>query len=187
MLPSSAGVEPATSWSPAGRRIQLSHRGRRKKMSRVLGKSIKYPKIWWPVAGPCDIMILVTLTNNSYIDCCLLSTPLDVDKKQNKKKTKKKQTNNIKTKPKNGQRLIIKQHNTRYTWSYPSFRHNSNYMLFGTRWNFLSQPVCHHRKAIKLHLNNSDGTKWGSWQNKMHWRSQRNKNTNWDCVWAELC
>ena len=28
MLPTSAGVEPATSWSPAGRRIQLSHRGR---------------------------------------------------------------------------------------------------------------------------------------------------------------
>ena len=29
MLPTSAGVEPATSWSPVGRRIQLSHRGRR--------------------------------------------------------------------------------------------------------------------------------------------------------------
>ena len=27
MLPISAGVEPATSWSPVGRRIQLSHRG----------------------------------------------------------------------------------------------------------------------------------------------------------------
>ena len=26
MLPTSAGVEPATSWSPVGRRIQLSHR-----------------------------------------------------------------------------------------------------------------------------------------------------------------
>ena len=33
MLPTSAGVEPATSWSPVGRRIQLSHRGR-------LGKDI---------------------------------------------------------------------------------------------------------------------------------------------------
>ena len=31
MLPTSAGVEPATSWSPVGRRIQLSHRGRQKK------------------------------------------------------------------------------------------------------------------------------------------------------------
>ena len=31
MLPTSAGVEPATSWSPVGRRIQLSHRGRLKK------------------------------------------------------------------------------------------------------------------------------------------------------------
>ena len=30
MLPTSAGVEPATSWSPVGRRIQLSHRGRQK-------------------------------------------------------------------------------------------------------------------------------------------------------------
>ena len=29
MLPTSAEVEPATSWSPVGRRIQLSHRGRR--------------------------------------------------------------------------------------------------------------------------------------------------------------
>ena len=28
MLPTSAGVEPTTSWSPVGRRIQLSHRGR---------------------------------------------------------------------------------------------------------------------------------------------------------------
>ena len=28
MLPTSAGVEPATSWSPVGWRIQLSHRGR---------------------------------------------------------------------------------------------------------------------------------------------------------------
>ena len=28
MLPTSAGVEPATSWSPVGRRIKLSHRGR---------------------------------------------------------------------------------------------------------------------------------------------------------------
>ena len=28
MLPTSAGVEPATSWSPVGRRIQLSHRCR---------------------------------------------------------------------------------------------------------------------------------------------------------------
>ena len=28
MLPTSAGVEPAASWSPVGRHIQLSHRGR---------------------------------------------------------------------------------------------------------------------------------------------------------------
>ena len=29
MLPTSAGVEPATSWSPVGWRIQMSHQGRR--------------------------------------------------------------------------------------------------------------------------------------------------------------
>ena len=28
MLPTSAGIEPVTSWSPVGRRIQLSHQGR---------------------------------------------------------------------------------------------------------------------------------------------------------------
>ena len=28
MLPTSAGVEPVTSWSSVGQRIQLSHRGR---------------------------------------------------------------------------------------------------------------------------------------------------------------
>ena len=28
MLPTSAGVEPVTSWSPVGRRFQQSHRGR---------------------------------------------------------------------------------------------------------------------------------------------------------------
>ena len=33
MLPTSAGVEPATSWSPVGRRIPLSHRGRPMKLS----------------------------------------------------------------------------------------------------------------------------------------------------------
>ena len=27
MLPNSEGFEPATSWSPVGRHIQLSHRG----------------------------------------------------------------------------------------------------------------------------------------------------------------
>ena len=32
MLPTSAGVEPATSWSPVGRRIQLSHRGRQRSL-----------------------------------------------------------------------------------------------------------------------------------------------------------
>ena len=37
MLPTSAGAEPATSWSPIGRRIQLSHRGRQGTVSERLG------------------------------------------------------------------------------------------------------------------------------------------------------
>ena len=32
MLPTPVGVEPATTWSPVGRRIQLSHRGRLTRM-----------------------------------------------------------------------------------------------------------------------------------------------------------
>ena len=40
MLPTSAGFEPATSWSPVGRGIQLSHRGRLKMLERVLGESV---------------------------------------------------------------------------------------------------------------------------------------------------
>ena len=39
MLPTSAGVEPATSWSPVGRRIQLSHRGLLYATLTVLGKT----------------------------------------------------------------------------------------------------------------------------------------------------
>ena len=35
MLPTSAGVEPATSWSSVGRRIQLSHRGRLKILNMI--------------------------------------------------------------------------------------------------------------------------------------------------------
>ena len=35
MLPTSAGVEPTTSWSPVGRRIQLSHRGQRSRGSKM--------------------------------------------------------------------------------------------------------------------------------------------------------
>ena len=39
MLPTSAGVEPATSWSPVGQRIQLSHRGQQDQC-----------EIWWQMA-----------------------------------------------------------------------------------------------------------------------------------------
>ena len=40
MLPTSAGVEPATSWSPVGRRIQLSHRGRQEGREWNISRSI---------------------------------------------------------------------------------------------------------------------------------------------------
>ena len=47
MLPTTAGVEPATSWSPVGRRIQLSHRGRPLLCaeSAQSGKGLKYFKM----------------------------------------------------------------------------------------------------------------------------------------------
>ena len=48
MLPTSVGVEPATSWSPVGRRIQLSHRGRQNHW--VLWNIMKYSKV--PVQTP---------------------------------------------------------------------------------------------------------------------------------------
>ena len=42
MLPTSAGVEPATSWSPVGRRIQLSHQGRHLAFVNLAKHSPKY-------------------------------------------------------------------------------------------------------------------------------------------------
>ena len=47
MWPTSAGVEPATSWSPVGRRIQLSHRGRQMGFYIYIYKN----KISWAVYG----------------------------------------------------------------------------------------------------------------------------------------
>ena len=46
MLLTSAGVQPATSWSPVGRSIQLSHRGRQGYLLELAqwGNSYKYPK-----------------------------------------------------------------------------------------------------------------------------------------------
>ena len=52
MLPTSAGVEPATSWSPVGRRIQLSHRGR---PFQVLRKKNAYIKEVYSLAVKCLI------------------------------------------------------------------------------------------------------------------------------------
>ena len=51
MLPTSAGVEPATSWSPVGRRIQLSHRGRQAFLgiyTFILFTSIVHGQLWYP-------------------------------------------------------------------------------------------------------------------------------------------
>ena len=43
MLPTSAEVEPATSWSPVGRRIQLSHQGRPDSLEQMCGTlNVKY-------------------------------------------------------------------------------------------------------------------------------------------------
>ena len=53
MLPTSTGVEPAISWSPVGRRIQLSHRGRlHHSVMLTFGISlpeedIDLPKLYW--------------------------------------------------------------------------------------------------------------------------------------------
>ena len=41
MLPTSAGVEPATSWSPVRRRIQLSHRGRQSSVGDALALAFR--------------------------------------------------------------------------------------------------------------------------------------------------
>ena len=43
MLPTSAGIEPATSWSPVGWRIQLSHRGRQL----LLWQHLRFVEAWW--------------------------------------------------------------------------------------------------------------------------------------------
>ena len=52
MLPTSVGVEPATSWSPVGRHIQLSHQGRRVTMVHYVLTNSKSPSMrdlwkWW--------------------------------------------------------------------------------------------------------------------------------------------
>ena len=48
IMPTSAGVEPATSWSPIGRRIHLSHRGRLRTIS---SKKMLYA-IFFNSSGP---------------------------------------------------------------------------------------------------------------------------------------
>ena len=55
MLPTSAGVEPVTSWSPVRRRIQLSHRGRQRQgMSGFSRTRVKdaYACLWQDCAEP---------------------------------------------------------------------------------------------------------------------------------------
>ena len=66
MLPTSAGVEPATSWSPVGRRIQLSHRGGEGDCicSLVVGNTVVLAVSWkrwcWIVAvgSGCTVCII---------------------------------------------------------------------------------------------------------------------------------
>ena len=59
MLLTSTEVEPATSWSPVGRRIQLSHRGRRKPWSPASVFNTSHGT-WWMLMHekPCLIPIL---------------------------------------------------------------------------------------------------------------------------------
>ena len=65
MLPTSEGVEPATSWSPVGRRIQLSHRDRNcKSYSHVFSKNIRImPYLTIKVLTICQVMTTLVLNN----------------------------------------------------------------------------------------------------------------------------
>ena len=50
MFPTSVGVEPATSWSPVGQRIQLSHRGRHGNnvpVDGINGKTVPHNLLYW--------------------------------------------------------------------------------------------------------------------------------------------
>ena len=137
MLPTSAGVEPATSWSPVGRRIQLSHRGRHWATEAGIlfagDKLYKYAKknakTYHDYLEPCDLPSYFSLDNQHY--------PWKVKKKKNKKKKK-----NIFRKFKY---LILSG------VSFPWFRDR-------TRYDFLIQPIC------SLHLQRLFyciiGTRW---------------------------
>ena len=73
MLPTSAGVEPATSWSPVGRRIQLSHRGH--------SQQLRWPYILLSVIVNKEDNLLVTssLLSSTQRTCC---NGLHSDRKQ---------------------------------------------------------------------------------------------------------
>ena len=59
MLPTSAGVEPTTSWSPVGRRIQLSHRGRL--ISGVLIGKQKSPRSYATEKAHCQDLFALNI------------------------------------------------------------------------------------------------------------------------------
>ena len=67
MLPTSAGVEPATSWSPVGQRIQLSHRA-----YMVEGTW----EIWWQVI---EQFVLSYQIDSMYSDRLVLANSVDPD------------------------------------------------------------------------------------------------------------
>ena len=56
MLPTSAGVEPATFWSPVGRRIQLSHQAGRIRKIELCNKSLALEKV--PFLFNCKVLII---------------------------------------------------------------------------------------------------------------------------------
>ena len=102
MLPTSAGVEPTTSWSPVGRRIQLSRRGRLPFLNQQKEKNdhrnyfmINIHKIYvgelgfelatsdWDLLSYCLLRILIVLGFNdtSTLEGHFVSSPREREKR----------------------------------------------------------------------------------------------------------
>ena len=75
MLPTSEGVEPATSWSPVGQRIQLSHRGRHHQvLERIVDSLIRqlvstndFQFGFVPGSSTTDAIFVVRLLQEKYL------------------------------------------------------------------------------------------------------------------------
>ena len=70
MLPTSVGVEPVTSWSPVGRRIQMSHRGLYSKANQVIYSSLPILFVCVEVLRPSQpngvMSSVVSLPNHTF-------------------------------------------------------------------------------------------------------------------------